>query len=148
MFGIGENRELKDVAHKIGKIFHHQLTEAMKIQGEIFNNADEIAFTSGYLKEYFHQMFTHYNNSDHVLEVKLFKKTCDGVIPTKLWEICNRGGELALLEELCGEQPIKEIKQTGQAYERGRVAGVEDADETHFEGSLPSQLTKFLTGVL
>ena len=146
MFGIGENRELTDLSLKIGKIFRHQLTEAMKIQGEVFNNADEIAFTSGYLKAYFHQMFTHYNNSDHVLEVKLFRKTCDYVIPKRLWDIFNRGENLALLEEWFGEPPIKEIKQSGQAYERGRIAGIEDADETHFEGSLPNQLTKFLSG--
>ena len=90
MFGFGGNRELKDLAHNIGKIFHHQLTEAMKSQGEVFNNADEIAYTSGYLKAYFHRMFTHYNNSDHGLEAKLFHRTCEGVIPKRLWDIYLR----------------------------------------------------------
>ena len=115
----------------------------MESQGEVFNNADEIAFTLGYLKAYFHQMYTHYNNSDHSLEAKLFKKTCDGVIPKRLWDIYLRGEALGQLSETSDEV---NIKQTGQAYESGLIAGMEDADETHLEGTLPSQLTKFLSG--
>lgn len=143
MFGFGGNRELKELADKIGRLFHHQLTEAMMLKDEVFNNPDEIAFTSGYLKAYFHQMFTHHGNADHHLEAKLFKKTCNGVIPKRLWEIYVKGEELGQLAEMSN---IEQIQRTGHAYERGIIAGVEDADETHIQGTIPNQLAKFLSG--
>lgn len=145
MFGFGGNRELKDLAHKIGEIFHHQISQAMESEYQLFTDVDDIAFTSGYLKAYFHRMFEHYENTDVRLEAKLFKRTCDGVIPKRLWDIYQRGEALGQLAET-SDNP--DIKQTGEAYEQGIVAGMEDADETHHDGKLPSKLKLYLTGNL
>jgi hypothetical protein len=79
------------------------------------------------------------------LEAKLFKRTCDGVIPKRLWDIYLRGEALGNLAETSNQE---QVKQTGQAYESGIIAGMEDANETYFEGTLPTKLTKYLTGKL
>lgn len=39
-------RQEKHEAHKSGKIFHHQITEAMKESGEVFNTPDEMVLAN------------------------------------------------------------------------------------------------------
>jgi len=143
MFGFGISQELKELGDKIGRIFHHQLTEAIMLKGEIFNTPEEIVFTSGYLKAYFHQMFILNAKTDSRTEAKLFKKACDGALPRELWKVYVRGEELANMSEGSKNSTMRHIDQL---YEQALGAGYNDANETGNSDALPSRLAKYLSG--
>ena len=140
MFGFGKNRRYRKAAGNTGVLIHRQILDALASHRKLFQEPEEIAFTSGYLKSFFWGVLSRHGCNDMTMQLKLLRVTCDKVSPGKLWEIYENGAELA--------DPLTKSYKPGciNAYELGVTAGLNDAEESVTANVPPVNLTRYLLG--
>lgn len=140
MFGLGGNRKHKKTAGKLGVLIHRQILDALVNHEQLFQAAEEVAFTSGYLKSFFWGVLNRQGCNDVKLQLELLRETCDKISPDKLWGIYERGIALA--------DPLAETYQAGcvNAHELGVTAGLNDSEEAAVNRVAPANLTRYLLG--
>ena len=140
MFGFGGNRKYRKAAGKLGVLIHHQILDALASHEQLFHAAEEVAFTSGYLKSFFWSVLNRQGCNDMTLQLELLKDTCNKISPDKLWRIYERGIALA--------DPLAASYKAGcsSAYELGVTAGLNDSEEAAINKATPINLTRYLLG--
>ena len=140
MFGFRGNRKYRKSASKIGVLIHRQILDALVSHKQLFQAAEEVAFTSGYLKSFFWSVLNRQGCSDLALQQELLKDTCNKISPDKLWGIYEKGIALA--------DPLAASYKAGcsNAYELGVTAGLNDSEEAAINKATPINLTRYLLG--
>lgn len=136
-----KRRQYRKLADLIGQETHRQLLQALNEKSTVLGTADEIAFTSAYLRSFTFVAFSEIGCEDVATHLKYIRHFCNGVLPSRLWDVFQRGESLNALSQ-DGER--EEFKKTRESYDLGVEAGISDAGDFLNNGVLPKKLTDFL----
>ena len=138
---FGKKREYRKLSDRIGQEIHRQLRQALKEKPSLLGTASEMAFTAGYLKSFTLVGFSAIGCPDIDTHMEFIKHFCNGVLPSRLWDVVQRGEALNSLSQ-DGER--EEFKRTRESYALGAEAGISDGGEFFDNGVQPNKFGYFL----
>lgn len=125
MFGIGvmnriagiDSKETK-AANKIGKILHKQIYGALTKNEQLTGAKLRTPFTAGYVKGFIEFGFIQHGLDAKRMVKRNAKWICNGIIPKKLWSICELGADNEALCDVSADYQLN----------KGYDAGAKDAE--------------------
>lgn len=141
MFGFGLKNKLKKSADDVGSIVHNQLSNVALEKDNALDSVENKCFISGYLYSFVWETFNRLGCKDDSIMRENINYICEGVYPTVLWDIFQKGEALG---DTFNTANNNDMKKAQNAYEQGKDAGLFDSMEAHDNRVVPKNLFNYL----